>query len=39
VVALLLGSVDKPSAVELMPTSHSYPIGRPKWWHVEIRKS
>ena len=39
VVALLLGSFDKPSAVELMPTSHSYRTGRPKWWHVEIRKS
>jgi len=35
VVALLLGAFDKPAARELMPTSHSYRGGRPKWWHVE----
>lgn len=34
VVALLLGAFDKPGAKELMPTSHSYKGGRPKWWHV-----
>ncbi|MFM9841500.1 MAG: GFA family protein [Dongiaceae bacterium] len=35
VVALLLGAFDKPNARELMPTSHSYRGGRPRWWHVE----
>jgi hypothetical protein len=34
-VALVLGSFDKPNGKELMPTSHSYRGGRPKWWHVE----
>ncbi|WP_258052297.1 GFA family protein [Mesorhizobium sp. INR15] len=36
VIALLLGVFDKPSGKELMPASHSFPDGRPKWWHVEI---
>jgi len=34
VIALVLGSFDKPTASELMPASHSYRAGRPKWWHV-----
>ncbi|AWC23037.1 hypothetical protein CO731_02505 [Aminobacter sp. MSH1] len=36
VVALLLGVFDKPGALELMPTAHSFEDGRPKWWHVEV---
>ena len=36
-VALLLGCFDTNSANELMPTSHSFEDGRPKWWHVEAR--
>ncbi|MFY8031062.1 MAG: GFA family protein [Devosia sp.] len=35
VIALVLGVFDKPSAQELMPTSHSFRSARPKWWHVE----
>lgn len=38
VVALVLGSFDKTSAVDLIPVSHSYRGGRPKWWHVECIK-
>jgi len=34
VIALVLGSFDKPNAKELMPLYHSYRGGRPKWWHV-----
>lgn len=37
VVALLLGAFDKPGAVALRPTGHSYKGQRPRWWHVEIR--
>lgn len=37
VVALLLGVFDKPGAIELMPKSHSFKGGRPKWWHVESK--
>jgi hypothetical protein len=36
-VALVLGVFDKPGAVALKPTSHSYKSKRPKWWYVEIR--
>lgn len=38
VVALVLGSFDKTNAVDLIPVSHSYRGGRPKWWHVECIK-
>lgn len=34
VVALVLGSFDKPNAKDLKPVSHSYRGLRPKWWHV-----
>jgi hypothetical protein len=37
VVALLLGTFDKPKAKVLAPHYHSYVTPRPKWWHVEIR--
>jgi hypothetical protein len=33
VIALLLGSFDKPNRAELMPLSESYKSMRPKWWH------
>lgn len=36
VIALVLGSFDKPSAKELKPASHSYRGARPKWWHVSV---
>jgi len=36
-IGLMTGAFDKPNARELMPSSHSYRGGRPKWWHVEIR--
>jgi hypothetical protein len=36
VVALVVGAFDKPHLKELVPASHSYRSGRPKWWHVEI---
>ncbi|MBP1872882.1 hypothetical protein J2Z19_002594 [Ensifer adhaerens] len=35
VVALMLGCFDKTNAADLIPVSHSYRGGRPKWWHVE----
>lgn len=35
VVALMLGCFDKANAIDLIPVSHSYRGGRPKWWHVE----
>jgi len=34
VIALVLGAFDKPGAVALRPTSHSYVSKRPKWWKV-----
>ncbi len=34
VVALLVGTFDKPGAKDLIPTAHSFKGGRPKWWHV-----
>jgi hypothetical protein len=37
VVALLLGAFDKTNRKELMPTTHSFRGGRPKWWHVEAK--
>lgn len=38
VVALLLGVFDSPKRKELMPTSHSFRGGRPKWWRVETKQ-
>lgn len=35
VVALLLGVFDKPGARDLLPLSHNYREGRPRWWRVE----
>lgn len=35
IIALLLGTFDKPNAKELMPAHHSYRGARPRWWHVE----
>jgi hypothetical protein len=32
VVALLTGAFDKPHLKELVPLSHSYVSGRPRWW-------
>jgi hypothetical protein len=37
VVALLIGSFDKPNLQAFKPLSHSYRSGRPKWWHIEIK--
>lgn len=37
VVALLLGVLDAPDALELMPSAHSFEDGRPGWWHVEAK--
>lgn len=34
VVALLLGTFDKPGAREFEPASHSYRAGHPRWWKV-----
>jgi hypothetical protein len=36
VVALLLGVFDANNRKELMPTSHSYVSGRPRWWCVKM---
>jgi hypothetical protein len=38
VVALLLGTFDKPKAKALAPKYHSYVTSRPKWWQVEIKE-
>lgn len=35
VVALLVGSFDRPNRQALRPTAHSYRSARPRWWHVE----
>lgn len=35
VVALVLGVFDKPKVKELMPTSHAFRAGRPRWWHID----
>jgi hypothetical protein len=37
VIALLVGSFDKPNLQPFKPASHSYRSARPKWWHVEIK--
>jgi hypothetical protein len=37
VIALLVGSFDKPNLQVFKPLSHSYRSVRPKWWHVEIK--
>lgn len=37
-VALLVGAFDRPDAVDLMPTGHSYRSKRPRWWRVESGK-
>lgn len=34
VIALATGVFDKPAAVALKPTAHSYVSGRPRWWRV-----
>ncbi len=36
VIALLVGTFDNPSAVELVPTAHSFEDDRPAWWRVRI---
>jgi hypothetical protein len=36
VVALLLGSFDRPAARGLMPVAHSFRSARPRWWHVAV---
>ena len=36
VVALLVGTFDRPGSKDLKPVSHSYKGKRPKWWHIEI---
>ncbi|APX12799.1 GFA family protein [Tateyamaria omphalii] len=37
VIALLLGIFDDTSPADLVPTSHSYRAGRPKWWQVSVK--
>jgi hypothetical protein len=37
VIALLLGTFDRPKAKALAPHYHSYVTPRPKWWHVDIK--
>lgn len=34
VIALVLGVFDKPGAVAMRPTAHSYVSKRPRWWRV-----
>jgi hypothetical protein len=34
VIAFAIGTFDKANRKELMPQSHSYVGGRPKWWSV-----
>jgi hypothetical protein len=36
VVALVLGTFDRPGAAGLKPLAHSYRAGRPRWWCVDI---
>jgi hypothetical protein len=36
VVALLVGTFDKPGSKDLIPLHHSYKGKRHKWWHVTI---
>ncbi len=36
IIALLLGSFDKPDQAELVPQSESYKSSRPQWWHPEV---
>jgi hypothetical protein len=38
VVALTLGSFDKPHLKALIPKSHSYISKRPNWWQVSTCK-
>lgn len=37
VIALVLGTFDRPNGKELMPVTHSFRGGRPKWWCVNAR--
>ncbi|MGL5361920.1 MAG: GFA family protein [Bosea sp. (in: a-proteobacteria)] len=37
VVALLVGTFDKPNRKDLKPTRHSYRSGLPPWWKIEIK--
>ncbi|WP_205910392.1 GFA family protein [Rhizobium sp. FKL33] len=39
VIALLTGAFDKPHLAPLIPQSHSYVGGRPKWWTVTVEKT
>ena len=34
VIALAVGTFDKVNTKSLMPLSHSFKLGRPKWWTV-----
>jgi hypothetical protein len=36
-IGLLTGAFDNAARAELVPTSHSYRGGRPKWWCIEIK--
>jgi hypothetical protein len=36
VIALTVGSFDRPNQRPLAPIGHSYISTRPKWWRVEI---
>lgn len=37
-VALLIGTFDRPDAVDLLPTAHSYRAKRPRWWRIDAEK-
>lgn len=37
VIALLVGTFDKPGSRELAALLHSYRSGRPRWWSVETK--
>ena len=37
IVALLVGSFDKPNSKALAPKYHSYRATRPKWWAVDVK--
>lgn len=36
-VALLIGAFDNTNRKELVPLTHSYRGGRPKWWAIDVK--
>ncbi|MGL3821162.1 GFA family protein [Sphingopyxis sp. R3-92] len=39
VIALVLGTFDRPNGKELMPVAHTFHGARPKWWCVDAREA